>query len=683
MAPGGSCAVVEAVRRDSEGRRRNDDDDGQREEGGKTAEQGDPLTMRHDRRRDSADDRIGPERCPQENAARLLALVVAAGWVTVTWLAGGLDLGRPGVGRGSLGALLAVGGAATLAVAMLVLRPRRLHRLAWVAIGGMAGYAAWSALSLLWAPGPDLAWIAANRSIAALGALLIGVGVALVFPDPMAVFAKALAAAAGAVVGLALVSRVVPVLLAPSVERPRLSWGIGAPNALALVAVMVLPGAALALGSRRPWERNLARAGFAAVLLTVAMTQSRTGVISLALMLALVILLLPHRPRTLAATGGALAAVVPAVVFAFTAPALTRDPFLSPPGDRVVEGLVLGLLIGIALVAAVVFAQALEGVAGRTDRMLLGTARRRWGVLLAVVVVLVGVAVVAAVREQPAGDGAGRIVSLHSNNRGEWWREAREAALDAPVVGHGAGSFPHLHLRERRADEPSLQVRDPHQIVLGTFAELGLVGLVLGGTVLVATGFAVRRLGPRAAPPAAVTAVFLVHSQLDYTWSIPATAMAATAAAGVIVGSLSPPASRSDALSGRRKAIGVLALPVLLAVWASAVVVWSGQSLVQRSIELGDRGEWAGSVRVARQATDRNPLAIQGLLQEARAALAEGDRARAIAVTDEATSRHPQSAIAWSCRAAVVPEGPLREAAHAELRRLSPVWIVDRCLPGW
>ncbi len=614
----------------------------------------------------------------------MLVLLVAVGWVAVTWMSGGLDLGRPGPGRGPFGLLIALGGTATAAAAVWVLRPVRLHRLAWLAIGGMTGYVAWTALSILWAPGPDLAWIATNRSLAVLGALLVGVGMARSLPDPITVFAKTLSAAAGVVIGLALLSRVVPVLLAPSVERPRLSWGIGAPNALALVAVLVLPGAALALGSERSWERNLARAGFASVLMTVAMTQSRTGLISLALMLTVVVMLQPHRVPVLAALGGAVVAVIPVVVFAFTNPALTRDPFLAPPADRIVEGVVLGLLIGAALVATIVFAQALEGAAARVDRRLLSTVRGRMVALLAGAVILVGAVVVVAVRERPADDGAGRIVSLHSNNRGEWWRQAREAALDAPVVGHGAGSFPHLHLRERTVDEPSRQVRDPHQMVLGTLAELGLVGLVLGVVVLGTTGLAVRRLGARAAPPAAVVAVFLVHSQLDYTWSIPATAMAAAAAAGVIVGSLPVAVSRMDVPLRRRLVVGLIALPAVVAVWVSAVAVWSGQSLVQRSIVQGDRGDLVESVETARRATDRNPLAVQGLLQEARALDRGGDRDGAILATARAVARQPESAVAWSCRAAVA-RSPVREEALTRMRRLDPASQAasGSCRPDW
>lgn len=599
-------------------------------------------------------------------------------------MAGGLDTGRPGVDRGPAGFLLAVGGAATVAVAVFALRPGHLPRLAWLAVGAMAAYAAWSGLSIMWAPGPDLAGIVAGRAVAVLAALLIGVGLARALRDPVATFALTLAAAAGVFSALALASRVVPALLAPSVEKPRLAWGIGAPNALALVAVMVLPGAALALGSRRVWERNLARIGFAVVLLVIAMTQSRTGVLSLALMVTLIVMLQPHRARTLAALGAAVVSVIPAVIFAFTNPALTRDPVLDTPGDRVVEGLVLGVLVVAALVSTVVFAQVFEGGAVWMEKALLGTTRRRAGALLAGIVILVGVVVVVAIRERPVGDGAGRFVSVDSNNRGEWWREAREAALDAPVVGNGAGSFPYLHLRERKVDVSQLQVRDPHQMVLGTLAELGLIGFALGATVLVATGMAARRLGSRAAPAVAVLGVFLLHSQLDYTWSIPATAMIAAAAAGIIVGALPPPPP-TEPLLRRRIAICAVGVPVLVAVWIGAWVVWSAGSLVQRSIELGNRGEWAESLEVARQATDRNPLAIRGLLQEARASLELGDRAGAIAAAREATSRQPDSAIAWSCRAAVLPEGDPKQAAYAELLRLSPVWTVGKvdCRPDW
>ena len=629
--------------------------------------------------------RIGQDDAPQDVLSRVLVAAAVVGWVVVVALGGGHDIGRPGVGDGPAGLLLAVTGASLVAAVALLVRPGRLSGVTWTGMGAMAAYVAWSAMSILWAPGPDLAWLSTNRMAAALSAGVIGVGLARVLRDPMATFAKALAVAAGVVVAPALASRIVPTLLAPTVEPPRLAWGIGAPNALALVAVLALPGAALALASERAVVRIAARSAITGSLLVIAMTQSRTGLISLVLMLVLVATLMPHRPRTIAAIAAAVVAVVPPVIFAYTNPAFTRESVLAPAGTRVAEGLVFGVLVLAALVSAVVLAPAPEVVMVRLDRAVLASHGRRRAVVLAGVAVVAAGAVALVMRGAPVGGGADRLVSVDSNNRTEWWRQAWAAFREQPVAGHGAGSFPYIHLSQRTADIPALQARDPHQLVLGVASELGLVGLALLAVVLAATGVAVRRLGVRRTAPAlSVLVVVLVHSQLDETWAIPAASMVAAAAAGVILGRM-PSVPAAD-VPRRRVMIGAAAVPVVAALWVSAIVYWSGQSLVQRAIEKGDRGDWVASRDLARRAAERNPLSIQGLLQEALARHELHDATGAARVAAAATGRQPDSPLAWSCRAALTT-GAAQRAAKAEIRRLSPAWDFSvskvGCNSGW
>lgn len=652
-------------------------------EGGKAARQDDSLTMRRERWSTGAGDRIGRPDTPQDRLALLVVLAAIVGWIVVAILDGGYDTGRPGSGDGGTGLLVAVTGAALLAAIALLIRPARMTRTAWGGVAAGAGFLIWSALSMRWAPGPDLAWLSTTRVAAAFAALVIGFGVARAVRDPFALFAKALAIAAGVIVTAALLSRVVPTVLGDEIERPRLAWGIGAPNALAFVAVAMFPGVALALASRRKGERAVATAALTIMLTVVALTQSRTGLISLALMVTLVLMLQPHRPRVLAALVASLVSVVPVVVFGYINPTLTHEAYLAAPGDRIGAGLVLGLLVVLAVICAIVLETALRIPMARVDRALFARGRRR-RLIIAVgcAAVAVGIGVI-AVQERPVGDGANRLASFDPNNRGEWWRQAREAAIDEPVLGHGAGSFPYIHLRERTVDEASLQVRDPHQIVLGTLAELGLVGLLLAVAGVVATGAVVRRLGVRTAPAVAVLAVFLVHSQLDYTWAIPATMMIGLAAAGVILGADHRGDSRR-APAARRRLIGSVALPVIAVVWISATVFWSGQRLVNTAILQGIRGEWSQSVETAVRAADRNPVSVQGLLQEARARVELGDRRGAVRATAEAVKRQPDSPIAWNCRARVTT-GAAQQAALAELQRLNPLareWTVA-CRPDW
>jgi O-antigen ligase len=114
---------------------------------------------------------------------------------------------------------------------------------------------------------------------------------------------------------------------------------------------------------------------------------------------------------------------------------------------------------------------------------------------------------------------------------------ALDAFADAPLRGHGAGSFGSVWLRERTIPEV---VRDAHSLELETAAELGLVGLVLLGGFLggVAVSAArARRLAPGlAAGPTAALAVFAAHSALDWDWELPAgVTLSAILLAGVVI----------------------------------------------------------------------------------------------------------------------------------------------------
>src|SRR5439155_1749172 len=97
-------------------------------------------------------------------------------------------------------------------------------------------------------------------------------------------------------------------------------------------------------------------------------------------------------------------------------------------------------------------------------------------------------------RDAPSVSTPSRLLSTNSGNRVQWWGEALGAWSDRPLAGHGAGSFPALHLQYRHNRLP---VRQPHDAPLEFLAETGLVGAApgLGGmaALLCAAGMQVRR----------------------------------------------------------------------------------------------------------------------------------------------------------------------------------------------
>ncbi len=166
-------------------------------------------------------------------------------------------------------------------------------------------------------------------------------------------------------------------------------------------------------------------------------------------------------------------------------------------------------------------------------------------VVAGLVVAVALVAGAAAVEGGPERTGAGatpaRLGSTDSN-RYSYWRVALESFADAPLRGHGAGSFGTLWLRERTIPEV---VRDAHSLELETAAELGLVGLLLLAAFLggvAACAARARRLAPGAvAGPVAALAVWGAHSALDWDWEMPAGAtLSAILLAGLVIALADP-----------------------------------------------------------------------------------------------------------------------------------------------
>ena len=251
---------------------------------------------------------------------------------------GAVDLGRLPAGAGATGLAWGLVGAAAVAlVAVVRSRHSTLGGPAALGLGTMAALVAWSATSITWTPAPDLAWLSTNRTAVALAAMAIGVALAIGTRDPARRLAIGIAVAAMPILGWALATRVVPELLSPAGEGPRLAAPIGHANTLALVAVFAVPGA-LCLTATRRWRP--AGAAVAMIpLLVVAMSGSRSGILALAAAVALALWLQDDRPSMLAALGAAIVGALPAAVYALGAGAFTAEPVLEDPASRRGAGL--------------------------------------------------------------------------------------------------------------------------------------------------------------------------------------------------------------------------------------------------------------------------------------------------------------------------------------------------------
>jgi hypothetical protein len=426
-------------------------------------------------------------------------------------------------------------------------RPWPRTRAGWLAVGGLAGLAAWSAASIDWTPVRDAAQADAQRLLLYLGVFVAAVAV---------LRERRLARAAEPVLALGMLAAVVEglserllpglfTLAASDSVRGRLFQPLTYWNAMGLLAAMgVVLCVRMAGDATRPrWLRACAAGATPALALGGYLTLSRGAILAAAVGLALLALLRPTRDQ-LRAMAIVAAACAPPVLAGALLPEVRA--LQGSAASRETAGLVvLGILAVVALSAGAAVARGARraGPAGVGAREV--TARRARGPARAVAaVVAVGVAVVFGaltvqdhelVTDPVQTASTSRLASADSN-RGDFWKVARGAFADEPLRGVGAGGFQVEWLRERPIPYPA---RDAHSLYLETPAELGLVGLgllvaFLGG--IVACAVRARALDPTlAAGPIAVAGTWLVHAGLDWDWEMPGVTLPALVLAALLV----------------------------------------------------------------------------------------------------------------------------------------------------
>jgi hypothetical protein len=426
-----------------------------------------------------------------------------------------------------------------LAVAAVSVRgglPR--GRAAGLAIGGLAGFAAWTLLSTAWAPIKGDAYHAGQQSVLYVAVL---VAAALLLRSRAAARAVEPVLAVGAlvVIGYGLLERLVPGVLhfarslsaEGRLEQPLTYWNaMGELAAIGFVLCARISGAA----DRLQWERALAAAAAPALGLGLYLSFSRGALFACVAGLVTLVVAAPQREQLSAILGavgsGAIAAAVGSRFRGVTALA-------GPLSTRERQGLImLVVLLALAVGSGIVgWARARPG---RGDTLRL-PRRAPW---IALVVLVAGLAVAILVgneessrQAQPLSAGASRLVTLRSN-RYAYWRVALRAFGDEPLRGVGAGGWSVYWLRYRTVFEAA---KDAHSLPLQTAAELGVVGLALLAVFLagvaLAAARAMRTAPALAAGPVSAVVVYAAHAPLDWDWQMPALTLVAVVLAGALV----------------------------------------------------------------------------------------------------------------------------------------------------
>jgi len=554
-------------------------------------------------------------------------------------------------------------------------RAQRPSRPAMAGLLGLLGLAAWDALSLTWSPVPALA-----RDEA-----LLVVFYALVFAVPLLVVrtesdrraaAAVVVAALGALAVAALVHLLVVAHPADDYEHGRLTFPISYVNAqAALFLIGFWPCVALtAQRAARPLLRGAASGGACALLAGWLMTQSKGGLVALAVSGVVFFTLSRKRLRAVVPT------LIPASLVGASYLPLTRA-FRQRDAADFADAIRSGSRLALVLAAA----STLVGVAyGLVDRRasIPQRAQRAVGAFL---LATLGAAAIGATatffvvvdrpghflqekwtsfKTLPAHESRSSHLTSLGSNRYDFWRVELNDFKREPLAGVGARGFAASYLQRRRSAETPAR---GHSLVLDTLSESGLVGLALLATALGFPLVAALRRGRRtalAAGLAAAGAYGLAHASVDWIWTFPAIGLPFFLFLGI-------------ANAGGEDDRGPPLLPVRIAAPLGAAVLavavgglslpWASARLTSAALRDPARAE--SDLRWARRL---DPLSVEPLTAEASLA---GTPAAAVPPLRSALAKQPRDAsLHYRLGRALLAVGD-RSAARRELlaaQRLNP-----------
>ena len=469
-------------------------------------------------------------------APRYLPLVAFALLIAVAGIAdgGATATTRPWFAAAAL-ALLAL----VSLTAPSVERPSTGTRLALI---GSGGFAAFTALSLLWSDGA-LSGSAPVQLAAGYFALLAACWLYLRPAErPLRQqLLPALVLSGGAVLAYGLAGRLLPDLVSLPVSARaggRLTEPVGYWNAMgALGAITAVLSIALAAASNAPRGQRVVGGAVAPMaVLALSLSFSRASIAAAAAGVLALLALSQTKAHARALLLAAIVAGLGALMLLVLSS--VRTDAAADSG----QGLVAVLLL-------IAFGAAGSWLALNTDRpgsrplaRPLRLAATSGAIALVLLPVTVGAFGGGDAGTRGFGASAERLTQAGSN-RSEYWRVALDAFADRPLAGNGAGTFGALWLKQRTIDE---SVRNAHSLPLETAAELGLAGLLLLGSLFAGVAVAARRSDELTAVAPAIggLAAWLTTALVDWQWQVPAVTGVAALLAGLVLATERAPASR-------------------------------------------------------------------------------------------------------------------------------------------
>jgi hypothetical protein len=592
---------------------------------------------------------------------------------------------------------IAVWWVALAAVAVGALPRRRLPAPAWVALGLLGGFVAWTAASLGWTE-------SAERTLSDLARVAGYVGVLA-----LAVFGRGdddgrrLLAAVGTGVAfvslVALLSRLHPAWFPAAAQtaqflsgnEERLSYPLNYWNGLAALVAIGFPLLLqVASAARSVAARALAAAALPLLIVTAFLTLSRGGIGAVAVALALYLVLASDRlPKLLtllvAGAGGAL------LCLAVAARDSLHDGLLDATAEAQGDEVLLLTAIVCLAVAAIQVGLAAAMHEGRRPAW---SVPPRRGSLVATAVAAVGALIALVALDAPGraadawdefkrsdgpGEGSGRLLSAAGQNRYSYWESAVDQNATRPLTGTGAGTFELWWTRERDSSDA---VRDAHSLYAQTLGELGIVGLalLLGFLVAILAAGALAALRTEAAQRSLLAAAlagcvaFCLSAAVDWSWQMPVLVVALLLLASLLVVPGPRPASERGPVPPAAPSRLGFCLLALAAIVAIAIPLTSLSEL-RESEEEAREGDLAGALEAARSARNAEPGAASPRLQEALVLEQAGVLPAAAAAARSATERGETDWRTWLVLARIEAQrgnAAVGVAAYRRARSLNP-----------
>jgi O-antigen ligase/polysaccharide polymerase Wzy-like membrane protein len=577
------------------------------------------------------------------------------------------------------------------AVAVGALPRRRPGQLAWIALGLLAAFTIWTALSLGWTESTDKTSADLARVLGYLGIFAFAI-LSRGFHESQRLLG-AVAAAISLVFLIGLLSRLHPSWF-PSAgqtgiileDRERLSYPIDYWNGLAgLIAIGLPLLLQIASGARHALARALAAAAIPAAMLTAFLTLSRGGIAAAVIAIALFLALASDRlPKLiallLAGTGGAVLVIA----------ATSRDALqegLENAAARHQGSELLWITLAVCVVVGLLqLAVSAPALGARRPAWTRVSRERALTATIVAVMVAVVVALIVGVPGKISngwdefkagggpGSGAGRLGSVAGQSRYQLWSAAVRQNETKPLTGTGSGTFEFWWARDGDTDET---VRDTHSLYLQTLGELGIVGFVLLLAFLAAVfaGGVWRLLAAPARDRALYAAAlagfsaFCITAVFDWMWQLPALAVAALLLAAILV----MPPGVLDAERERRAGFPLAlrvagAIVALIAIAAIAIPLATTSLIRQSEADVRD-GDLSGALAEARSAENVQSGAAGPRLQQALVLEAMGDLPAAAAAARAATERESTNWRNWLVLSRVEAERGMASAALRDYRR--------------